>query len=71
MPGIPPVCQGIEMSLYRLQVKQQELSLPLPRMTYADAMLRYGCDRPDTRYGFELADVSDAVFGCAFKCVAG
>lgn len=53
-----------------MQVKQQELSLPLPRMTYADAMLRYGCDKPDTRYGFELADVSDAVSGCAFKCAA-
>ncbi len=70
MPGICSVCQGIEKSQSRLQVKQQELSLPLPRMTYADAMLRYGCDKPDTRYGFELADVSDAVSGCAFKCAA-
>lgn len=36
-------------------------------MTYADAMLRYGTDRPDMRYGFELADVTDAVAGCTFK----
>lgn len=50
-----------------LQVKGVELQLPLPSMTYADAMLRYGTDRPDTRFGFQLADVSDAVAGCAFR----
>ena len=50
------------------QVKGVELQLPLPSMTYADAMLRYGTDRPDTRYGLLLSDVTDAVAGCKLKC---
>ena len=39
-----------------------EVRLPFPRMTYTEAMERYGIDRPDTRYGLELFDAS-AVFG--------
>lgn len=50
-----------------MQVKGAELQLPLPSMTYADAMLWYGTDRPDTRFGFELADVTDAVAGCKLR----
>ncbi len=38
-----------------------------PRMTYADAMERYGCDRPDLRYGLEIADVSDVFRGTEFS----
>ena len=40
---------------------------PWPRMRYAEAMLRFGSDRPDTRFGLELADVSDALRGSEFK----
>ena len=43
------------------------LAGPFPRLTYADAMARYGCDKPDTRYGLEHADVSGAVRGCSFR----
>lgn len=50
-----------------MQVKGQQLSLPFAKMTYKEAMARYGCDKPDTRYGLELSDVSEAVAGCSFK----
>jgi len=40
---------------------------PFPRMTYAEAMERYGIDRPDTRYGLELVDVSDLARQSEFK----
>jgi aspartyl-tRNA synthetase len=48
-------------------VKGVELSLPFPRLTWAEAMERYGTDRPDTRYGLELVTVSDIVAGMGFK----
>lgn len=43
-----------------------EIALPLPRLTYAQAMNRYGSDKPDTRYGLELTDITDAVSGSEF-----
>lgn len=48
-------------------VKGIELQLPFPRLTYADAMERYGCDKPDTRYGLELVNVSDVLKDSGFK----
>ena len=52
-------------------VKNIEISLPLPRITYADAMARYGTDRPDTRFDLELVDVSDIVKDSGFKVFSG
>jgi aspartyl-tRNA synthetase len=43
---------------------------PWPRMPYDDAVGRYGIDRPDTRFGMEIADLSDAVAGSEFKVFA-
>jgi aspartyl-tRNA synthetase len=48
-------------------VKDIELNLPFPRLTYAQAMERYGTDKPDTRYGLELVNVSDILQDSGFK----
>ena len=44
-----------------------DVQLPLPRMPWQEAMDRFGSDKPDTRFGMELQDVSDAVKGCGFS----
>jgi aspartyl-tRNA synthetase len=52
-------------------VKGIELPRPFPRLTWHEAMDRYGTDRPDTRYGLELTDVSDLVKTMGFKVFSG
>lgn len=47
-----------------------DVPLPLPRLTYNEAMERYGSDKPDIRYGMEIVDLSDAVKGCGFGVFA-
>jgi aspartyl-tRNA synthetase len=49
----------------------EELPNPFPRMTYAEAMARYGSDKPDLRVTLELTEVTDAVKDVAFKVFAG
>jgi aspartyl-tRNA synthetase len=44
---------------------------PWPRMTFAEAVSRYGIDRPDTRFGLELHDLGEALAGTEFKVFAG
>ncbi len=44
-----------------------ELPKPFPRLSYRDAMDRYGTDRPDLRFGLELTDLTDLVRGCEFR----
>ncbi|MDF2556191.1 MAG: aspS [Bacillales bacterium] len=48
------------------QVKGVDLQLPLPRMTYDEAMSRYGSDKPDTRFGLEFIQLSEVVAGSDF-----
>jgi aspartyl-tRNA synthetase len=48
-----------------------ELPAPFPRMSYAEAMRRYGSDKPDLRVPLELTDVTDAVQDVAFKVFSG
>lgn len=43
-----------------------EVALPIPRLTYQDAMDRFGSDKPDVRFGVELTDISDILTGCGF-----
>ena len=47
-----------------------ELSLPLPRMPWKEAMERFGSDKPDLRFGMELCDLSDLLCGCSFRVFA-
>ena len=47
-------------------VRGHSLALPLPRMTWREAMNRYGSDKPDRRFGLELVDVSDVCEGSGF-----
>lgn len=49
----------------------REITLPLPRMTWTEAMNRFGSDKPDTRFGMELTDVSDTVRNCGFAVFSG
>ena len=47
-----------------------DITLPLPRMSWQEAMDRFGSDKPDTRFGMELVDVSDEVKDCGFGVFA-
>ena len=49
------------------EVKGADITLPFPRLTYKDAMNRYGSDKPDTRFGLELKDISDIAKESDFK----
>lgn len=53
------------------EVKGHEVNLPLPRMTYDEAMGRFGSDKPDTRFGLELVDLSEIFKDSSFKVFTG
>ena len=67
------IMQLMEGLIRDLFAKVVEVALPdpFPRMTYAEAMRRYGSDKPDLRVPLELVDVADLVAGCDFKVFAG
>lgn len=48
-----------------------DISLPIPRMSWQEAMDRFGSDRPDTRFGMELKDVTEIVKDCGFGVFTG
>lgn len=58
-----------EKLLYRLfkELKGIEIPLPIPRMSYRESMERFGVDKPDLRFGFELVNISDIVANSQFK----
>src|SRR5919199_1349867 len=62
--------EGLVSQIFQ-SVKGVELPRPFPRLTYAEAMDRYGSDKPDTRFGLELVDVSDLMKDSGFKVFSG
>ncbi|MEE0201644.1 MAG: aspartate--tRNA ligase [Muricomes sp.] len=53
------------------EVLNVDVALPIPRMTWQEAMDRYGSDKPDTRFGMELVDVTEVVKDCDFVVFKG
>jgi len=70
IPDVLEVCEGFLKRVFR-EALGIEVETPFPRMTYAEAMERFGSDKPDTRFGFELVDVSDIVKNSEFKVFSG
>ena len=60
------VGEAIVSTLWR-EIVGYEIPMPLPRMTYADALARYGSDKPDLRFGLELTDLSAYFAGTSFR----
>ena len=60
------VGEALVSTLWR-EIAGYEIPLPLPRLTYADAMARYGSDKPDLRFGVELTDLTGYFSGTEFR----
>ncbi len=67
---IMTMMEGLVRHFFR-EVLDTALPDPFPRMSYAEAMRRYGSDKPDLRIALELTDVADLVRDCDFKVFAG
>ncbi len=65
MEDVLSIVEGYIARLFK-EVLGIEVPMPLPRLTYADAMSRYGSDKPDTRFGMEIFDISDIAAGSGF-----
>lgn len=65
MEDVLNIGEGFMKRLFK-EVLDVDVQLPLPRLTYQQAMERYGSDKPDTRYGMELFNLTDAVRDCDF-----
>ncbi len=70
MDDILTLTEGFVQKLVK-DVLGREVTLPLPRMSYAEAMSRFGSDKPDTRFAMELQDVSELVKDSAFGVFSG
>jgi len=64
-----PVIEGMIAAVFR-DVRGIAVSTPFPRLTYAEAMARFGSDKPDLRFGLELADLTDLFRGGEFQAFA-
>ncbi|MBN1907452.1 MAG: aspartate--tRNA ligase [Deltaproteobacteria bacterium] len=60
------IFEGMVRRLFK-EILDVDIVNPVPRIEYIEAMDRYGSDKPDTRFGLELKNISDIVSGCEFK----
>lgn len=70
LPEILALNEALIAHIFK-KVKNIAISLPLPRLTYSEAMDRYGIDRPDTRFGLELVNVAEIFADSGFKVFSG
>ncbi len=63
---IQTLIEGLLARIFR-EAKGLDIPTPFPRMTYTDAMNRFGSDKPDTRFGFEMVDLADIFKDSQFK----
>ena len=70
MEDVLAVGEGYMKRIFK-EILDIDLPLPLPRLTYKEAMERYGSDKPDTRYGMEIYDLSDIVKDSGFGVFEG
>ena len=66
---VDDILEMVEGYIHRLYKEVLDLDIPTPitRLTYDDAMNRFGSDKPDTRFGMEIIDLSDLVKDCGFS----
>lgn len=60
------ISEGLMKRLFKESIGV-DLNTPFPRLKYHEAMSRFGCDKPDTRFGLELVDITGIVKTCEFK----
>ena len=66
---VDEILELMEVMVARLcrETSGWKLELPFPRLSYREAMERFGSDKPDIRFGMELKDITDIAAGCGFK----
>lgn len=64
-----PVIEGMFVDIYK-EILGTNLKIPFPRLEHQESMSRFGNDKPDTRFGMELSEITDLVKGCEFKVFA-
>jgi aspartyl-tRNA synthetase len=63
---IMDMIEGLMSFLFK-ETMGKDIKIPFQRLTFQEAMDRFGTDRPDTRFGLELCDISDIAAGCGLK----
>ena len=70
MEDVLAIGEGFMRRIFK-EILNIDLVTPIPRLTYSQAMEKYGSDKPDTRYGMEIFDLSDIAAGCGFSVFSG